>query len=80
MRYRRVPSIVEAVQFTQREDAERFMEQPVALCGITGDCFISTLEGVMRCQKGDWIVRGVAGEYFPVKPEIFAVNYEAVTE
>ncbi len=37
---------------------------------------ISTLEGEMRANKGDWIVRGVFGELYPVKPEIFAATYE----
>lgn len=37
---------------------------------------IPTLEGVMRADVGDWIVKGVAGEFYPVKPDIFAVTYD----
>ena len=40
---------------------------------------IATLEGTMRVNKGDWIIKGVAGEFYPCKPDIFAQTYEAVT-
>lgn len=38
---------------------------------------IGTLEGVMRAAAGDYIVRGVRGELYPVKPDIFAATYDA---
>lgn len=37
---------------------------------------IPTLEGVMRANPGDWIIKGVAGEFYPCKPDIFAQTYE----
>ena len=37
---------------------------------------IMTLEGVMSAEPGDWIVRGIEGELYPVKPSIFAATYE----
>lgn len=39
---------------------------------------IRTLEGEMRADPGDWIIRGVQGEFYPCKPDIFAETYEAV--
>jgi hypothetical protein len=39
---------------------------------------IETLEGVMRGEVGDWIIRGVKGEFYPCKPDIFAATYEVV--
>lgn len=39
---------------------------------------ISTLEGTMRADLDDWIIRGVKGEFYPCKPDIFAATYEAV--
>lgn len=39
---------------------------------------IPTLEGDMRADIGDWIIRGVQGEFYPCKPDIFAATYEAV--
>lgn len=41
--------------------------------------YIPTLEGGMTAGKGDWIIRGVKGEVYPCKPDIFAATYEAVT-
>lgn len=39
---------------------------------------IHTLEGDMRADKGDWIIRGVKGEFYPCKPDIFEATYETV--
>lgn len=43
-----------------------------------GDAYleIKTLEGTMRADKGDWIIRGVKGEFYPCKPDIFAATYD----
>lgn len=38
---------------------------------------IKTLEGVMRADRNDWVIRGVKGEIYPCKPDIFAATYEA---
>jgi hypothetical protein len=40
---------------------------------------IATLEGTMSAQPGDWIIKGVQGEFYPCKPDIFDATYEAVT-
>lgn len=42
----------------------------------TGHVEIKTLEGTMRGEVGDWIIRGVNGEFYPCKPDIFAKTYE----
>ena len=42
------------------------------------ELYISTLEGVHHAPVGDYIVRGVKGELYPVKPEIFELTYERV--
>lgn len=39
---------------------------------------IETLEGTMNVQKGDYIIKGVHGEFYPCKPDIFAKTYEPV--
>ena len=41
---------------------------------------IQTLEGVMSAEKGDWIIRGIKGEIYPCKPDIFAATYEPVED
>jgi hypothetical protein len=43
-----------------------------------GKVVISTLEGAMTCDVGDWVIQGVKGEFYPCKPDIFAATYEAV--
>lgn len=42
--------------------------------------FIKTAEGLMESKPGDWIIRGVKGELYPCKPEIFAMTYDPVDE
>lgn len=44
----------------------------------TGALMIRTLEGDMRASYGDWIIRGVEGEFYPIKPGIFEATYEAL--
>lgn len=47
---------------------------------LCNDLSISTLEGVMRVEPGDWIIKGIAGEFYPCKPDIFAATYDAVSD
>lgn len=53
-------------------------EKGIYIDPATGDLMIRTLEGDMRATYGDWIIRGVQGEFYPCKPEIFEATYEAV--
>src|SRR5438105_4286987 len=50
------------------------IEQPAQF----GPLVIHTLEGDMTAQEGDWIIKGVKGEFYPCKPDIFAATYEPV--
>ena len=50
----------------------------VSIDPSTGFMLIATMEGVMQAKPGDWIIRGVQGEFYPCKPDIFAATYEAV--
>jgi hypothetical protein len=43
-----------------------------------GELHIVTLEGEMHVSVGDWVIKGVAGEFYPCKPDIFEATYEAV--
>ncbi len=45
-----------------------------------GELFIETLEGTHRASLGDWIIKGVAGEFYPCKPDIFEATYEPVDD
>lgn len=49
--------------------------------GLGGDqehAVIKTLEGIMRADKGDWIIRGAVGEIYPCKPDIFELTYDQI--
>lgn len=50
--------------------------QGVSIDPATGTMLIATLEGVMTVKLGDWIIRGVKGEFYPCKPGIFDETYE----
>lgn len=83
MKYRKKPVEVHAEQFyDNREDMVRLCELGLTRCTVTKDpaIFIETPEGIMRADEGDYIVRGVAGEFYPVKKEIFERTYEVVTD
>lgn len=82
MKYRKKPVVIEAVQWTGKNANEvaRFAEGK-AIAGVFHDCFtVQTLEGVMQARVGDYIIKGVNGEFYPCKPDIFAKTYEAVEE
>ncbi len=78
-KYRKRPVVIEAVQFTgtNHEEVQRFDDSLVAKFH---EVPIQTLEGLMVAKKGDWIIRGVNGELYPCKPDIFDKTYEAVDD
>ena len=51
---------------------------PVCSTEPHGKVFLRTLEGPLRVDWGDWIIRGVKGELYPCKPDIFEATYELV--
>lgn len=55
-----------------------FGHMPHITRNADGTLSIQTLEGVMRADVGDWVIRGVQGEFYPCKPDIFAATYEPV--
>lgn len=89
-RYRKKPVVIEAMQWTGANytEAEVFVGEPVthgryeasptALGGAAK--IIRTLQGEMRATPGDWIIKGVKGEFYPCKDDIFRQTYEAVAD
>lgn len=84
MKVRRKPVEVEAVQWTGSmapvielvgHDLPTFGPN-----GQSGSLRITTLEGDHECQLGDWIIKGVHGEFYPCKPDIFEKTYEVIGE
>ena len=89
LQYRKKPVVIEAMRFF----ADHLVMAEVARwCGGRIDSEakpsdrtdvaywldIPTLEGVMKASPGDYIIRGVQGEFYPCKPEIFEATYERV--
>lgn len=87
-KYRKKPVVIDAIRWDGSNVGE------VLDFGMTGDtplwgddfkideklkCVeILTREGTMRASVGDWIIRGVKGEFYPCKPDIFEQTYEKV--
>jgi hypothetical protein len=87
MKFRKKPIIIEAMQTdgtvktanTIREWSNDQLRDH--WCGKGQVAFsVQTLEGLMLASPGDWIIRGVRGEYYPCKPEIFAATYDPVED
>lgn len=86
-KYCKKPVVIEAVQWLG-QPAEggiilRLLNWGVPLRQDGSETFedaihILTLEGEMLCNLGDWIIKGVKGEFYPCKPDIFEATYEAV--
>lgn len=78
MKYRKKPVVIEAVQWLgdNLNEIEDFMGENIETDddGIN----ISTLEGDMKASLNDFIIKGVNGEFYPCKPDIFEKTYETV--
>ena len=91
-RFRKKPVVIEAMQWDGSLDsitaicewANVLGEDDPHISYLTArsfgvhDVLIDTLEGPLRAAVGDWIIRGVAGEFYPCKPGIFEATYEPV--
>ena len=82
MKYRKKPVIIEAFRF-QIDDVmpDWFNEKRITNDIIThedGTCDIKTLEGTMKANFGDYVIKGVQGEVYPCKPDIFEKTYDIV--
>lgn len=92
MKYRKKPVVIEAVQLRWDNWSEMCEHAGVGLMvdgkpegqyGPDGKMIslaIPTLEGVMIATENDWIIRGVKGELYPCKPDIFEATYEKVID
>jgi len=79
MRFRKKPVVVEARQWTGCLDDVAHVPAGILKFDTHGALFIKTLEGAMVVNVDDWIIRGVKGEFYPCKPDIFEATYEPVT-
>ena len=80
-KYRKKPVVIEAVQFVGgKESAQQVLDlvDGAVWHYVHDDISLPTLEGRMSASKGDWIIKGVEGEFYPCKPSIFNKIYELV--
>lgn len=84
-KFRKKPVVIEAEQFVVFNKNETVFVQKVN--DLTYPVYkdekgfyvvIPTIEGNMRCDNLDWIIKGISGEYYPCKPDIFEKTYELV--
>jgi hypothetical protein len=93
-RFRKKPVEIEAVQFTEDLALRMLVDKEPGPFGLQASgnyhpgnrtvsrayISIKTLEGRMSADVGDWIIRGVKGELYPCKPDIFAATYDPVSD
>ena len=84
-KYRKRPIEVSAWQYRDSDDCREALrnlgvllnqhphEASIGIWNITEECWV-------RCPPGHWVIRGVAGEFYPCEPEVFAATYESVEE
>ncbi|MFS0904137.1 hypothetical protein AB3N02_13870 [Priestia aryabhattai] len=92
MKYRKKPVVIEAFKFYVHPMPDWFMDKVTSNDVILRKCNykkysideayceIKTLEGTMVAEGGDFIIKGVKGEIYPCKPDIFYQTYEEVFE
>lgn len=77
-KYRKKPVTIEAIQWNggNLSEIRDFMRRTVVANGLV--LIIPTLEGNMHASLNDYIIKGINGEFYPCKPDIFAKTYEEV--
>lgn len=84
MKYRKKPVVIDAIQWTGNNFKEvtdffgEFKRWHISDVVEVESIFIDTLEGRHEARKGDWIIKGVKGEFYPCKPDIFEQTYEKI--
>lgn len=83
MKFRKKPVVVDAFVLGIDHMPDWFCDKrskneivTFGYCDHLSGCHIHTLEGVMTASRGDYIIKGVQGEVYPCKPDIFAMTYE----
>lgn len=80
-KYRKIPVVIEAFQLVGDDAAPDWYSEACVLgvvehCAPPGCITIHTLEGAMVANEGDWVIRGVKGEIYACKPDIFELTYQ----
>jgi hypothetical protein len=76
MKFRKKPVVIEAMQWNGPPDDSALAAFAGHWVSIGAEVYITTLEGPMRVSPGDWVIKGLANEFYPCKPDIFVKGYE----
>lgn len=78
-KYRKKPIVIEAIQYRGcvADISEIFLDIGIHRKDIDC-CYIETLEGTMRCDITDYVIKGIKGEFYPCKADIFEASYDLV--
>jgi len=90
-KYRKKPVIIEAILFIgdnwqeiqkwmYKSGSKRFKSCETNKRGEVVGIIIKTLEGKMKADIGDYVIKGISGEFYPCKPDIFEKTYEEVSD
>lgn len=82
MKARKKPVVVEVMPTANRNPSEilAFCEGKAFINKYDQEMYIETLEGRMKVGRNDFIIKGIAGEFYPCKPDIFNSTYEIVPD
>ena len=95
MKYRKKPVIIEAIQWNgtnlkevmefigsefRYDENSNYITNKFLYNKFTRELAINTLEGTMKVAKGDYIIKGIKGEFYPCKHDIFINTYDEVEE
>lgn len=76
-KYRKKPVVIEAIRFTTVEALKKaFPDISMYKKNKVEKIYVQTLEGKMEISEGDYIIKGIKGEYYPCKPDVFRESYE----
>jgi len=80
MKYQKRPLVIEAIQYTgdNKREIINFTDGQASTNTGYNHLTIPTLEGYYKADVGDWIIKGIKGEFYPCKPDIFEMTYEVV--
>lgn len=84
MKYRKKPVVIEAIKY-EKEHIDRALDfcdnnEHIKYNPEDNEYYIHTLEGDMKVSEGDYIIKGINGEFYPCKPDIFEKTYEKLFE
>lgn len=78
MKFRKKPVVIDAMQYNGPPDDGELEKFAGFWASIGKEVYITTSEGSMRVSPGDYVIKGVKGEFYPCKPDIFEMTYERV--